>query len=65
MNLFTNPLDINIGDSLIFEYDNGKISKGICTDLPDELIEVNFTTEQSKKVQIEKFRKGVWKKEML
>lgn len=39
MNLFTNPKDINPGDSVFYKYDDDKIAHGICTKLIDGLIE--------------------------
>lgn len=61
MNLFHDPKNINIGDPVFMEYDD-KRAFGTVLNIEKELIEVDFTTEQSTEPKIEKFRKGVWKK---
>lgn len=65
MNLFTNPKDIQIGDVVCYEYDEDKIAHGTCTNLSDDLIEVNYTTEGSTEQKIDQFQKGFWIKQML
>ena len=65
MTLFTDPKEINAGDTVYHEYDNGKRSFGTVIAIDKELLEVDFTTEQSKEPKIDKFREGFWKKDML
>jgi len=65
MTLFTNPKDINPGDEVYHEYDNGKRAIGTVIQKDKELLEVDFTTEQSTEPKIEKFREGFWKKDVL
>lgn len=65
MNLLTNPKDINPGDSVFMEYDDDKKAFGVCVGFKDDLIQVDYTTEQSKEQKIDAFQKGFWKKEML
>jgi len=62
MNLFSNPKDINLGDTVFMEYDEDKIAFGQCVGLVDDLIQVDYTTEISKEQKIDAFQKGVWKK---
>lgn len=63
MNLFTDPKKINPGDEVFHEYDGLK-AYGTVKSVSD-LLEVDFTTEQSTEPKIEKFREGFWKKEIL
>lgn len=61
MNLFTDPKEINPGDAIFMQYDD-KIAHGVCKNILGELIEVDYTTENSTESKIDRFRKGVWKK---
>lgn len=61
MTLFSDPKEINPGDTVYFEYDD-KIAVGKCIGLPDGLIEVDYTTQGSTETKIDRFRKGFWKK---
>jgi len=65
MNLFTNPKDINPGDEVFYKYDDDKIAFGRCVGLSDDMIEVDYTTENSKEKKIDKFQKGFWRKQVL
>lgn len=64
MSLFSDPKVINPGDQVYHEY-NDKKAFGTVVSIDRELIEVDFTTEQSTETKIEKFREGFWKKVML
>lgn len=65
MNLFTNPKDIQIGDNVFYEYDDNNIAYGVCVGFKDDLITVDYTTENSKEKQVDNFQKGFWKKQIL
>ncbi len=65
MTLFTNPKDIQIGDEVFYEYDDDKIAYGTCTNLTDDLIEVDYTTEGSTDQKTDKFQKGFWRKQIV
>lgn len=59
MNLFTNPKDIQIGDTVYHEYDDKK-AVGTCVGFNGELIQVDYTTESSKEQKVDNFQKGFW-----
>lgn len=61
MNLFTDPKEIQQGDTVFMEYD-GKKAFGTCIGFEDGLITVDYSTENSKEKKIDNFIKGVWKK---
>lgn len=61
MDIFTDPSKVNIGDPVFMEYDDKK-AFGTVLNIDRELIEVDFTTNQSKEQKSEKFREGVWQK---
>lgn len=61
MTLFTDPKEINIGDTVFHQYDDKK-SFGTCVGFKDNLITVDYTTESSNEQKIDNFRKGFWRK---
>jgi hypothetical protein len=61
MNLFSNPKDIQQGDTVFFEYDDKK-AFGTCIGFEGDLITVDYTGEFSKEKKIDNFKKGIWKK---
>jgi hypothetical protein len=65
MTLFTNPKDIQIGDTVFYEYDDNNIAYGKCISVSEDFIEVDYTTENSTEKHIDNFQKGFWKKQIL
>lgn len=61
MNLFANPKDINIGDTVFHDYDD-KTAVGTCVGFKGELLTIDYTTESSNEQKIDNFRKGFWRK---
>lgn len=61
MNLFTDPKEIHKGDIVFMEYD-GKKAFGTCIGFENELITVDYTTENSTEKKIDNFQKGFWSK---
>lgn len=61
MNLFTDPKEIQQGDTVFMEYD-GKKAFGTCIGFENGLVTVDYTTENSTEKKIDNFRKELWKK---